>query len=78
MGGNTSTSFDHGKATQDADEILNIAKQVSKLFDETEAEIPPCSHKALLNGVKDFRVPRHQTGNNAEKTQLAPALHRLK
>jgi len=40
MGGNTSTSFDHGKATQDADEILNIAKQVSQLFDETEAEIP--------------------------------------
>lgn len=36
----SSTSFDHAKATQDADQILNIADRVSNLFNETEAEIP--------------------------------------
>ncbi len=33
------TTFDHGKAIQDAEQILNIANRVEALFQATDAEI---------------------------------------
>lgn len=33
------TTFDHGKAVQDAEQILNLANKVDALFAETDAEI---------------------------------------
>lgn len=33
------TTFDHGKAVQDAEQILSIASRVEALFGETDAEI---------------------------------------
>lgn len=39
MTDSSATTFDHGKAVQDAEQILSIANQIEQIFSETDSEI---------------------------------------